>query len=172
MSAPIIEPAVNDREALGSYPGTEAKVGQLIRLADEYYKAAHALLPHFSTRDAISSAPIRLCAIHAIELYLNAFLRFHDLTSSEIRSLQHNLAERVTKAMEKGLCLKPKTAAHLSRLHNHREYLLVRYGPESMDGLSEHTRIFATLKEVCQKVSAAIYKQPYEQSDPRFKQWW
>lgn len=74
--------------------------------------------------------------------------------------------------MEKGLGLKSKTAAHLARLNDQREYLLVRYGPESMDGLSEHTRIFATLKEVGQKVSSAVYNQPYEQSDPRFKKWW
>lgn len=172
MSTLITGPAANDREAVRSYPGADAKVGQLILLADEYYKAAHALLPHFCPRDVISSAPIRLCAIHAIELYLNAFLRFHDLTSTDIRGLQHNLAERAAKAVEKGLCLKRKTAAHLSRLNDQREYLLVRYGPESMDGLSEHTRIFATLKEVSQKVRSAIYEQPYEQSDRRFKQWW
>ena len=165
-------PAANERESTRSYPGDDAKVGELIRLADEYYDAAHALLPHFSPKDAISSAPMRLCAIHAIELYLNAFLRFHDLDSTDIRGLQHDLAKRAAKAAEKGLCLKSRTAAHLSRLKDQREYLLVRYGPESMDALSEHTRIFATLKEVCVKVRLAVYKQPYEQSDPRFKRYW
>lgn len=172
MDASITEPAVSDSEVASPYPGADARVGQLMMLADEYYTAAHMLLPQFRPQDVFSSAPMRLCAIHAIELYLNAFLRFHDLNSTEIRGLQHNLAKRTNMAVEKGLCLKSKTAVHLSRLNDQREYLLVRYGPESMGGLSELTRIFATLKEVSQKVRLAIFSQPYEQSDPRFKKYW
>jgi len=156
-----------------TYPGSEATVGQLLHLADEYYKAAFGLLPQVSQIDPrTSSAPARLCAIHAVECYLNAFLMFHDVSRGEVRGLQHDLAKRTDMAVAKGLKLKVKTHAHLLRLNDQREYLVVRYGPERVSGLTELNRVFATLKEIGTKVSAAIMSQPYEQTDPRFKKYW
>lgn len=77
------------------YPGSEATVGQLLGLADEYFKAAYGLLSQVSRIDPrTSSAPARLCAIHAVECYLNAFLMFHGMSREEVRGLQHNLASR------------------------------------------------------------------------------
>lgn len=155
------------------YPGSEATVGQLLSLADEYFKAAYGLLPQVSRIDPrTSSAPARLCAIHAVECYLNAFLLFQDVSREEVRGLQHNLAKRAELAVAKGLKLKVKTHAHLLRLNDQREYLVVRYGPERVSGLTELNRVFATLKEIGSKVSAAIISQPYEQTDPRFKKYW
>ncbi|MGH6652831.1 MAG: hypothetical protein ACREB7_17030 [Sphingopyxis sp.] len=172
METSITQPAVNDLEVAGSYPGTDATVAQLMMLADQYHIAADTLLPHSGSGLAVSSAPMRLCAIHAIEAYLTAFLRFRDLNPAEVRGLQHNLAQRAAAAMEKGLQLRAKTFAHLVSLDDKREYLRVRYGPESMHGLSEINRIFATLREVSAKVTSAICKQPYDLADARFKKYW
>ena len=155
------------------YPGSEATVGQLLGLADEYFKAAYGLLSQVSRIDPrTSSAPARLCAIHAVECYLNAFLMFHGMSREEVRGLQHNLAKRTELAVAKGLKLKVKTHAHLVRLNDQREYLVVRYGPERVSSLTELNRVFATLKEIGSKVSAAIVSQSYDQSDPRFKRYW
>lgn len=119
-----------------------------------------------------SSAPARLCAIHAIESYLNAFLLFHGASREEVRGLQHNLGKRAEMAVAKGLKLRAKTQAHLLRLNDQREYLVVRYGPERLESLTELNRIFATLKEIGVKVSRAILSQPYDPSDPRFRKYW
>lgn len=139
------------------YPGSEASVAQLLSLADEYYKAAYRLLPQVSKTDPrTSSAPARLCAIHAIEGYLNAFLTFRGVSREEVRGFQHDLAKRMELAVAKGLKLRVKTHAHLVRLSDQREYLIVRYGPERVSGLTELNRVFATLKEIGTKVSAVV----------------
>lgn len=89
-----------------TYPGCEATVGQLLHLADEYYKAAFGLLPQVSKIDPrTSSAPARLCAIHAVECYLNAFVLFQDVSREEVCGLQHNLAKRAKLAVSKELKL-------------------------------------------------------------------
>jgi hypothetical protein len=57
------------------YPGELATADQLRLLADEFREAADLLLERQGRRRApLSRAPFRLSAIHAIELYLNAFL--------------------------------------------------------------------------------------------------
>lgn len=155
------------------YPGSEATVGQLLGLADAYFKAAYGLLPQASRIDLhTSSAPARLCAIHAVECYLNAFLMFQGMSREEVRGLQHNLAKRTELAVAKGLKLKVKTHTHLLRLSDLREYLVVRYGPERVNDLTELNRVFATLKEIGMKVAAGIRSQPYEPTDPRFRTYW
>jgi hypothetical protein len=154
------------------YPGSQATIGQFIALADEYFVAAYSLLSQCNRMSPSSSAPARLCAIHAVEMYLNAFLIFHGMTPAAVRGLQHNLAERTTLATGNGLSLKSKTQAHLLKIHDQREYLVVRYGPEQVGGLSELNRMFATLKEISTKVRTAILNQPRAQSDPRFKKYW
>ncbi|MDF0543827.1 hypothetical protein PX699_15855 [Sphingobium sp. H39-3-25] len=154
------------------YPGTEAAVGTVVTLADAYWDAAHRLLPQIEKGRNVSSAPARLCAIQSIETYLNAFLLFHSLDRKLVRGLQHDLAERTRLAVEKGLSLRRRTAEHLVRLSDQRDYLVVRYGPEQLGDLSEINRMFATLKEVAEKVRAAIFEQPYDRSDPRYKVYW
>ena len=172
MSAILNQTAASESEIPKGYPGNDATVGQLIMLADQYCTAAHALLPQSCANDVKSSAPARLCAIHAIEVYLNAFLAFHEMSAEQIRGLQHNLAERARLSVAKGLCFRAKTAEHLVRLNDQREYLLVRYGADGMKGLSELTRVFATLREVSEKVRSVVFNQRYEQSDSRFKKYW
>lgn len=163
------EAPISDRE---SYPGSEATVGQLLGVANEYAAAAYALLSQADQARWTRSAPVRLCAIHAVEMYLNAFLIFHDMSPKQVRGLQHDLAQRTVAATQRGLSLRAKTQVHLLRIHDQREYLVVRYGPEQVGGLSELNRMFATLKEVSAKVTTAIMNQPYAQADPRFKVYW
>ena len=81
-------------------------------------------------------------------------------------------SERTRLAVEKGLSLRRRTAEHLIRLSDQRDYLVVRYGPEQLGDLSEINRMFATLKEIAEKVRAAIFEQPYDRADPRYKVYW
>lgn len=68
--------------------------------------------------------------------------------------MQHNLAARTSLAIEKGLVLRKRTAAHLAAMHETREYLILRYGPEIISRMSQINRLSATLEEVSQRVRA------------------
>ena len=92
---------------------------------------------------------MRLCAIHAIELYLNAFLRHEGVAPEQIRARMHNLSD---PQLVTAIKLKKKTAEHLEALTNRREYLISRYGPEQVSQHTELHRLQATLKEMMMKV--------------------
>lgn len=135
------------------YPGELATSYQVLTLAHEYRHAAIHLAALGRPREPLSRAPFRLAAIHAIELYLNAFLLQRGHPASEIRGLQHNLAERLKLAASYGLQLKAKTAQHVNDLAENREYLVTRYGPEMTSSTSQLNRLTATMQEVSVKVS-------------------
>ena len=92
-------------------------------------------------------------AIHAVELYLNALLRHRGHSSEHVRGLQHDLRRRIYLAQEKGLLLRHRTAEHLLKLSETREYLVARYDPRTMDQASQLNRLAAPLEEVALKVS-------------------
>src|SRR3546814_14447779 len=96
-----------------TYPGSCASAEEIVHLATEYHHAAHTLRQNARKGKPLSRAPSRLCAIHAIELYLNAFLLCLGDTPGQIRSRQHNLAARTTLAVDRGLRLRKKTAGPL-----------------------------------------------------------
>lgn len=75
------------------YPGSQAEVAEIMELAESYYEAAQALFTNARKRRPLSYAPARLCSIHAIELYLNAFLRRSGETPEKVRARMHNLAD-------------------------------------------------------------------------------
>ncbi len=131
------------------YPGTEATIEDVLELADAYYCAATALFPNAQKGAPLSYAPARLCSIHAIELYLNAFLRHHGATPAQIRNRGHNLAD---PPFVDTLRLRQKTAQRLIDISERREYLISRYGPELAAQHTELTRLTATLNEVQAKV--------------------
>ena len=135
-----------------TFPGARATARDVCSLAAEYRKAAHSLLKTARKGQPLSRAPSRLCAIHAIELYLNAFLLHRGDTPEQIRSRQHDLAERARLALDAGLTLRKRTAEHLVRMTQDREYLVTRYGPEMTSTLSEVNRLLATLEEIGNKV--------------------
>lgn len=141
------------------YPGELATPGEIRLLADEYRKAAHLLQQLGRAGEPLSRAPFRLSAIHAVELYLNALLLHRGYAPSEIRRMQHDLAERTDLAIASGLRLRTRTAAHLKALAENREYLVTRYGPELSGSISQINRLEATLEEVASKVTEMLVGQ-------------
>lgn len=138
------------------YPGDTATAEAVLRLAEEYRKAAQVLIQQGRPGAPLTWAPCRLSAIHAIELFLSALLLHEGHAASAIRGMQHNLAERAERAMDSGLQLRKRTAAHISAMVGNREYLVTRYGPEMTSTVSQINRLTATLDEVANKVTAMI----------------
>ena len=139
-----------------AYPGENATIDEMLELAKEYRAAANELKDRGKKGKPITRAPSRLCAVHALELYLSAFLRHCGKSAKEIRGLQHNLEERRKLVRENGLILKLNTENHLVQLTEGREYLVMRYGPEMTSKVTELNRLFATLDEVAKKVIAHV----------------
>jgi hypothetical protein len=154
---------------LGSYPGELATPDEVRRLADEYRNAAHHLLTLGRRGEPLSRAPFRFAAIHAIDLYLNAFLLHHGQDAAVVRGLQHNLAGKTDLASESRLALRQRTIAHLRSMTINREYLVTRYGPETSATTSQVNRLKATLDEVAGKTSVELrsQKMPGERSPGR-----
>lgn len=138
------------------YPGEAATPLEIQRMAEEYRRAAELLLPTGRRGNPLSHAPFRLCAIHAVELYLNAFLLHNDYTPDKLRGLQHDLATRVELASSAGLKLRKRTILHLKQMHESREYLLTRYSPELTSTVSQLNRLNATLDELARKVAEEL----------------
>ena len=143
-------------DAANSYPGALASPSEVLRLAAEYHEAAKFLATRGRKGQPISRAPYRLTAIHAVELYLNAFLLHSGLDHGFVRGLQHDLAARTDLSLKHGLNLRKRTATHLRTMAAAREYLVSRYGPELSSSLSQLNRLSATLAEVAGKVEPII----------------
>ena len=140
-----------------SYPGAVASPRQVLGLAEEYRRAAHALLPTGRRKQPLSHAPYRLVAIHSLELHLNALLLATGHPTARVRGLQHDFATRTDLAIAAGINLRKRTILHLRGLSETREYLITRYDPE-LSASSQLNRLAATLEEVAEKV-ATIVKQ-------------
>ncbi|HWT59879.1 MAG TPA: hypothetical protein VN284_18730 [Rhizobium sp.] len=136
------------------YPGSNAKPLEVLDLANAYSRASKLLFSEGRKQVALSIAPARMCAIHAIELYLNAFLRHEGVAPEEIRARMHSLAEPMFVVKLK---LRKKTARHLEEMTAKREYLISRYAPERAKEHTELTRLAATLKEVMAKVGKHLH---------------
>lgn len=139
-----------------SYPGAHASPNELLQLAVEFDQTARLLAMRGRKGQPISRAPYRLAAIHAIELYLSAFLLHSGLEPCQVRALQHDLAARTDLSLARGLRLRTKTASHLRTMTAAREYLVSRYCPERSSSLSHPDRLSATLGDVGLKVGAAM----------------
>src|SRR4051794_9547984 len=114
-------------DAAKAYPGALATAAQIRALAEEYRNAAIHLQKLGRRRKPLSLAPYRLAAIHAIELYLNAFLRHQGVEADKLRALGHHLGERAQLANQAGLDLSRRTVSHLQMLQDEREYVVTRY---------------------------------------------
>jgi HEPN domain-containing protein len=139
------------------YPGETATPRQILKLADEYRLAAEALWKAGRPRQPLSRAPYRLIAIHAVELYLNAFLLAVGHPAPKLRGLHHDFAGRTRLALDAKLRLKKLTMEHLEQLSATREYLITRYDPATT-AASELTRLAATLAEVAHKVRPLVVR--------------
>ncbi|MBB3289027.1 MULTISPECIES: hypothetical protein [unclassified Rhizobium] len=131
------------------YGGSPASVRDILNLATQYQDAANKLGKGSSKP---SHLPLRLLSLHAIELYLNAFLLAKGVEAATIRSLRHDLSQRSRIASEAGLVLRKRTMAHLAALYSSNEYHVSRYAPERASTLSQVTRVLATLDELSRKV--------------------
>jgi hypothetical protein len=149
------------------YPGSSASVAELMELARDYRRAAHALLSLGMNRKSASVAPLRLSALHAIELYLNALLLHLGRNPEEIRGLQHDLGVRTELALAAGLPLRRRTVAHLRALTENREYLTSRYDPGLAARSSPLNRLIATVDELDRKVGIALATESSPGSTPR-----
>lgn len=147
-----------DRDA--TYPGEMASAVELHRLACAHGSAARALASTVRRGDPVSTAPMRLLAVQAIELHLTACLVAAGTTACDVRRLGHGLSERARMAAAAGLILRRRTAMHLGWLDRQREYLVARYGPERLAKASQINRLTATLDEVGGKVGARIAAEP------------
>ena len=141
-----------------NYPGQAATAAQILQLAEEYRKAAQALMQQWRRGKPLSWAPCRLSTIQAIELYLNAFLLHAGHEASAIRGMQHSLSKRTDLAVASGLHLRKRTAAHLAAMEGSREYLVTRYAPEMTGTVSQINRLHASLVEVASKVVDVVAK--------------
>lgn len=142
--------------ACSPYPGTCASLAQMLDLAQAYLAAAYKLMDH-DTGNPLQSAPMRLVSIQAVELYLNAYLLSSGESAATIRTLQHDLGKRSELAIKAGLVLRKRTEAHLLGLSSAREYLTSRYGPELAGSWSQLNALFATVKEISEKVHPVVH---------------
>ncbi len=159
--APADTPRANDKSATTPQ--------EMLELAQSYFEASEKFLKPSKKADkkadkkakkpphqTLAHAPYRFNAIHAIELYLSAYLQLNKHEPQEIRDLQHNLEERTTRATKAGLVLRKRTISHLGKLTSTREYVETRYHPAALKKLSQPTQLLATLKEVREKVEKAV----------------
>ena len=142
-------------EGQSFYPGEAATPQELLALANEYRAAGEALLPIGRRGVPRSRAPYRLVAIHALELYLNAYLLSAGHSPMALRRLHHDFTSRTRLTLEAKLILRKRTLTHLMSLSEKREYLATRYDP-APSAASELNRLAATLAEVAGKVSNFI----------------
>ncbi|HEU0161277.1 MAG TPA: hypothetical protein VFQ69_02640 [Rhizomicrobium sp.] len=140
-----------------NYPGETATPEQILELAEEYRAAAKATRTQHRANIPHSLAPCRFLAAHAIELYLNAFLRKTGRKPEYVRGMQHNFSLRAQESKDAGLVLREKTFAHLSKMKDDQEYLTTRYGAEGFPTVTQINRLLATVAELSGKVRAAVH---------------
>ncbi|WP_201272205.1 hypothetical protein [Sinorhizobium medicae] len=126
-------------------PGDAASVRDTLALAAQYREAA-VKLGEASPKP--THLPVRLLALHSIELFLNTLLLAKGLDHKAVRGLQHDFGERSRIAMGSGLVLRKRTAAHLATLSSNREYQVIRCAPALTPSLSQVNRVMAILDEV------------------------
>lgn len=137
-----------------TYPGSTSTPDEVLELARAYSTAAHELFAHAKTDgQPMLLAPARLCAIHAIELFLNSFLRSKGESAESIRGRLHDLGNDEFCTVLK---LRKKTSAHLKEMTRRREYLISRYAPDRVMEHTELNRLAATLNEVQRKLEARL----------------
>ncbi len=128
----------------------DVSVRDILALAAQFRDAA-VKLGEASPKSA--QLPLRLLALHSIELYLNALLLAKGLGHTTIHGLQHDLGERSRIAIHAGLVLRKRTVTHLVALS------ALRYAHEHSATLSQTNRMLATLDELSQKVQRILKSQ-------------
>jgi len=136
-----------------AFPSSAADVQGVLNLAMQYQDATIKL---GEPSPKPSQVPRHLLALHATELYLNAFLLAKGVAPTTIRGFRHDLGERARIASEAGLVLRKRTVAHLATLSASNDYHVIRYASELLSPLSQMNRVMATLDELSRKVRKAL----------------
>ncbi len=145
-----------DQTPTATYPGTATSIPEIMDLAAQYHQAAAVLVlnaEQVGGPGPVRYGPARFCAIHAVELCLNAFLRLEGAPPKAVRARMHNLAD---DRFVTTIGLRRKTAQHLHSLTAQREYLIARYAPDLLAQQSQLNRMMATLVEVQAKTHAFV----------------
>jgi len=145
------------------YPGTETEPRAVLLLANQYACAARLLFTEKSLKQALR-LPAMFCAIHAIELYLNAAIIASGETPETLRRMHHNFSQKSSHHGVVALRLRKKTQDHLASLSDKKDYLIVRYAPDQKHSLSELNRLKATLDGVAKKVGTAFDQKKWDET--------
>ena len=146
------------------YPGSNMSYGQMLALAHEYRRIALSLDRLQAKKRPMLIAPYRFAAIHAIELYFNAFLLFRGLSHVELRQSHHDLKQRQLLAHSNGLMLKATTVSRLEELMLNREYLSARYSIMGAKNALDFNSLERIMNELARKVN---YKLCNSKEKPR-----
>jgi hypothetical protein len=139
------------------YPGDSATAQQLLELADQYFNAALTTrAKQVKPRQRLTWAPTRLLYVHAIELYLNAWLRKKNVANATLRGMKHSLSERYNEAARLGLTLPDSAQRNLVQVEHENAYVVVRYGPERLRELSNPMQLEGSLIAVRKAVLSAF----------------
>ena len=130
-----------------------AMAQQMLMLAMEFERAAAGLRTGIRKGVAATWAPYRFTALHAIELYLSAYLRLYGIEDGVIRKTGHHFRQKAEMATMLGLKLRQKTLQHLDAIGENREYLVARYHLEELPMCSQVNRLEATLAELAGKIN-------------------
>ncbi|MDB5474093.1 MAG: hypothetical protein JWP99_1396 [Devosia sp.] len=144
--------------AVSSYPGQDMSAQDVLNLAENYRTCALYLLA-VPQQKSKPCEPGRLLVIHAIELYLNAYLLAQGTEAAAIRGMQHDLAKRGALVQQAGMVLRARTAEHLRTLSERREYVVSRYDVHDKGNLSQRNRLQATMEEVRNRVMRTVIQQ-------------
>jgi hypothetical protein len=127
---------------------SSAKPQEMLDLAKSYADAAEHLFAEHRASKMSLQKPARLCALHAIELYLHAFLTFRGATDKQMKDRHHALWH---EEFSDRLGLDAKTQQHLKDLTTEKAYLAVRYGCEPPHTMCAETRMKRTLELIREK---------------------
>lgn len=125
---------------------------EILTLATRYKDAA-IQLGCASPKQA--GLPLRLLALRSIGFYLDGLLLAKGFDHATIRGLEQDLAERSRIAVDIGLVLRKRTAAHLFILSSSGECRIITHGL-ALGPLSQINRVMATLDEVSRKVPTVL----------------
>jgi hypothetical protein len=146
----------NKKSETSAYPGEKMSPGQMLALAHEYKRIAQSLDKLEIKSRPIALAPFRFAAIHAIELYINAYLLFRGVEARELRKINHDLVRRQIWAHELGLVLRSKTIERIGQIMLNREYLSARYSVCHVKNGLDFTQLEMVMSELAKKVTMKI----------------
>jgi|OM-RGC.v1.024672236 hypothetical protein len=127
---------------------TEATPHDVLVLAAKYAEAADCLFAEHRRSQSDLNLPARLCALHAVELYLHAFLRYRGASAKQLRTRNHGLWH---DEFNRCLDLDAKTRQHLQDLSDQKAYLSVRYPNDPVQRPCPINRMERTLEAIREK---------------------